>query len=40
MALCIGLTMSLDANAMAMLRKRFIKGIPICGLHARHVAQV
>ena len=27
-------------NAMAMLRKRFIKGIPICGLHARHVAQV
>jgi hypothetical protein len=27
--LCIGLTMSLDA--MAMLRKRFIKGIPVCG---------
>jgi len=23
--------MSLDANAMAMLRKRFIKGIPVCG---------
>jgi hypothetical protein len=25
---------------MAMLRKRFIKGIPICGRHARHVAQL